>query len=347
MRPDLSKISLEAKRVLSYDVNTVAKLLEENAPDIWKRCYTKSIDASDNYYSSRALANGLTGAIKEAKDAFRRKMQLDSNCAFVAGKLEECDFPLYYVTRPLVEALLHSHPPKGQTWNDITLPFPGLAFMLPRGTIQEPPEYGGNDLILLTVCKFEANSSLYIPTLGTVSARITTPYDRVCTAWFLAPGAVTIQDSTFPTDQPLEPSASWIDEATAFTKERLGADGYRHVHTGPTGEFSARIAGLIANLILVMEAHPEWIEKSRVIKKSMRADRPDVRTPTWIGKNYKVIRQDNICTDAKAHFTELGWRAGHFKRQPYGVKRAQVKTIFIEPYIAHTRGLKPIEAVNQ
>lgn len=326
-RLDPAKMSPAAVAVLNYDVNTVARMLEQKYPTVWNRVFTKSIDAPNHYYSSRSLAVGLTGALVEAKVS---NGALDSNVPLIAGTLEQYDFPVYYVSAPLMDALKRSHPPANLKWSDIMLPFPALTFMLPRGSLQEPKEYGGNDIIWVGVCRFNQGEHPRIPGRGPLSLPM--PANRISVCWGLAPSGLTMNDSTFPLDQPLEPDASWIDRVTE--------EGNR-VYFGPKGNFSAIMAGLVANFILVMEARKELVEPGICRLKSRGPGKPSLHSPTFIGRNYTILRKGPP-GDARGHFTELGWRAGHFKRQHYGPKREQVKTIWIDPYIAMVRGLEPV-----
>lgn len=334
MRPDPKNTSPQAERILSYDVNAVAKMMEQDFPKTWKRMYTKSIDAPGNFYSHKALAVGLTGAIEEARS--QEGGELDSNCGTIAGIMEPFNFPIYYVSGPLIEALKHAHPPENLKWEDITLPFPGLCFMLPRGSVVEPEHVGGGDVILVGVAKFPPGNRLPIPTVCKMG-----PLDAEMTAifWSVGPSGVVVNDTTFPSIHPLEPLAEWIDEKTK-SRGKSGA------YLPQLGKFSSQISGLVANLILVMEARKELVEPGVKLSTSKREGKPDRWTPTFIGRHFAVLRKDADGTESSGRFTELGWRCGHFKRQHFGVKSEQIRTIFVEPYIAHTRCLKPIEKEN-
>jgi hypothetical protein len=328
VRPDPEKTSELAKQVLTYSVNTVAAMMEQDFPATWRRMFTKSIDAPGNFYSSRALAVGMTGAIEEARA--QKGGALDSNFGTIAGLMEPYNFPIYYVSGPLIEALKHAHPPNNIKWKDITLPFQALCFMLPRGSVIEPADLGANDIILVGVAKIPANKILSIPTVADVE---TIPEERMSCFWTVAPSGVICNDVTFPSEHPLEPLVEWIDDATRNKS-----------YYGPRGEFSARIAGLVANLILLMEARKELVEPGKKLSAGKREGKVDRWSPTFIGRNYTVRRKDEDGqTEAAGRFTELGWRCGHFKRQHFGSKGEQIKTVFVEPYIAHTRCLKPIE----
>lgn len=313
-------------RIMSLEVNAAAKMLAETYPRSWGRMYTRSVDAPGNFYSHRALAVAMTGAIEEAREYDRRGILLESNAPMIAGVLEKYDFPTYYVSSPLIDALRRTQPPDTFTWANIELPFQALAFMLPRGALTEPADDGSNGIILIGVAKLNKDERLNIPTVGITP--IDVAEDRICVFWTVAPCGITISDSTFPLTEPMKDLTQWIEEKTPQDR------GY----TGPSAKFSAVIIALAANLILLMQARADLVEPGSLIRKRSpgKAER---RLPTFLGRKYAILRR-NESNEASGHFTELGWRAGHFKRQHFGPKNEQVKTIFVDPYIAFTRGLK-------
>ena len=329
-RPDPSKPQPEAvQRVMSYDANTIAKIFESKFPQAWNRMCTRSIDSPPNYYPYRCLPVMLTAAIEEHRESEARGEDRESNIGFIAGMLETYDFPLFYVSGALLTALGHTSPPDDFTWEKIAFPYPALCFMIPKGSISEPPQSGGKDIILLGVAKMNAGSKLSIPTLGDSPVRL--PYDRISVFWCVAPNGAVISDCTFPTTQPIHGISEWLDDNTP------AARGY----TGPHGEFNSRIIGLAANLLLLMQAEPQLIEPSRMLRKRTES-RIEQRSATFLGRRYETARREEASssTDLAGHFTELGWRRGHFKRQHFGPKNKEIKTIFVEPYMAFTRGLR-------
>lgn len=331
MKPHPDINSPESLSVLKWEVSTCAKALQERFPSTWKRMFTKSIDSPGKYYSYKAIPVAFTSAIEEAREQSQQP-RLDSNGGMIAAVLERHDFPTYYVSSPLMEAMKRSQPPKQMKWEEITLPFPALTFMLPRGALSEPEFPGSGELMAIGVAKFEANETIRIPT---TNLNVKSPLSRICVFWIVGPAGLTINDTTFPAEHPLEPLVEWIEDANI-------KKGFPD--SGPVTRFSSQMAGLVANLILVMEARKEWIEPgSKLIRKPTKSN-IEIWSPTFIGRNYAILKKDlSKDKDSKAHFTELGWRAGHFKRQHHGAKREQVKTIFVDPYMAFTRGLVCIE----
>lgn len=224
MRPDRTKIEPRVKSVLGWDVAATSKSLEKLYPETWRRIHTRTIESPPDYYGSKILSVGLVSAIEEARAA---KEQYSSNVGVVAGILEKFDFPTYYVSRPLVEALKRSQPPQGLAWSDLSLPFKGLTFMVPRGSLVEP-EPTSCEMACVGVAKFMANEVLSIPTVRLGVGPL--DYDRICIFWILGPSGLEMNDTTFPAAHPLEPLGDWIDEKSVGRP-----------YVGPPGAFSAKV----------------------------------------------------------------------------------------------------------
>lgn len=325
MRPDRSKISGPVAAVLKWDVAATSRALERKYPDTWRRINTRTIESPPDYFGSKVVSVGIVSAIEEA-----RAGHLDSNVGIIAGVLEKFDFPTYYVSRPLVEALSRSSPPKSLTWEDLTLPFKALTFMVPRGCLVEPEPTKG-EMACVGVAKLLAGERLEIPSLpGRAVEGLT--YDRICIYWILGPSGLEMNDSTFPVSHPLEPLGDWID-----------AKSEGRPYGGPPGAFASTIAGLVANFILIMEARKELVEPGSLLRRPPGVGRPGVYSPTFIGRNYSILKKDrDEDVERQSKFTELGWRAGHFKRQRFGLRSEQTKTIFVDPYIAFSKGLQKL-----
>jgi len=159
---------------------------------------------------------------------------------------------------------------------------------------------------------------------------------RISVFWVLGPSCITGQDATFKASLPLEPDPGWLDckteEFNAYYQQNMNAGG-------TASEFSSYVAGLVANMLLVMEARKQVVEHggptNRVLKSGLRVHRPN-----FIGRKYEVLRQQSsMRASAGGHFTELGWRSGYIRRQHVGKGNADVKLVLIDPYIAYTSGL--------
>ena len=304
-------------------------------PGIWKRFNTKHVESPGNFYGYRAVPVSLCSAVCEA---YRPKAGAILNIACAATLLEKYDFPTYYVSGPLLDAMKHTNPPSDMRWSEIDWPFPAVLFMVPRGHLFEPD---GNEIVLIGVAKLSGN--IEIPFFRTKSGDKVKAMakedglDRVCVFWSIGPSCMTLQDSVFPADQRLIPDAEWIDKRT---QEWEAVTGFPE--DAPKGEFSAYVAGILANLLLVKQARVELMEKGCATGKRLKSGLP-VHSPTWLGRSYTIIKKEHAATapGAKGHYSELGWRSGYHRVQHYGPRGEQTKTIWIDPYIAFTKGFVP------
>jgi len=304
-------------------VEDTEQFLMKLAPNIWRSVYTKHIDNPGSHYGNKLVSAMLAlNVYGFKKETFR------GNIACSAAILERHDYPIYFVSKPLIESMSHIHPPEEMKWADVFLPFPGLIFMLPKGSLFEPD---GAEIAFLCVCRLNPKDEFRLPgTYQMVSGKVTndplSTEDRIIFFW-----ATNELDSTsvgFPVSQKLEPDAGWIDRMT-----RVGMEGFG-------GQFSSYMAGT-ANLILVMSARSELVEHGARTKRQLRTG-AKIHTPTWIGRKYAIRTEQRSEREPGSRFTELGWRSGYIRTQHYGPKNELTKLILIDPYIAYCKGLKSI-----
>jgi hypothetical protein len=320
--------------VVVEKIDDAVEIVQRVCPEAWRRIYTKHIDGPGNYMGYKAVALALVGTVTTAMRAALNK-QGESNGAIIAGVLERYNFPVYHVSESLFQSMARTHPPAGMTWNDMHWPFDGLIFMVPRGTLYEPESIGGGEIFMMGVVRLMANEELLIP--GTKIGVRAMAEDRIMVFWSIKPFGLTMQDTCFPATQALEPDASWMDARTIMREPDLGA-------LAP-GDFASMMAGMVANFMLVMRARPELVEKGRRTEKRL-ASGVVIHTPTFLGRHYQIMRRAAGPVTG-AHFTELRWRAGHFRRQHYGSGGVAVKEVLIDPYIAYGAGLVRPEQVEQ
>jgi hypothetical protein len=367
------------KEVLTVD--QAAERLAKNFSAIWKRINTKHIDNPSTHAGFKPVAVALASAcaqsdiarnqrqeqllhdffaMRSAKETNQKNFDsrgsippsgmartpttnqlhvkdgvIGNNLGAITAVLEQHDFPAYYVTGPLLKSMMHTKPPQAMQWSEVFFPFPALLFMIPLDALQEPVT--GNTIMALGVCKFNGNTTIMVPGT-TIRIEMTGPQDRICVFWITQQG-LTIQDCTFPDDQLLEPSAEWIDERTEHWIDINGMQ-----QGGPDSQFSSFVSGLVANLLLVMQARKELVEPGQRTNKTLKSG-ARVHAPTFIGRKYQIMRHvDNVPANGPtARFTELGWRSGYLRSQHYGKGNKETKIVLIDPYIAFSKGLQRIE----
>jgi hypothetical protein len=317
-------------------VDQTAKLIAEKYPVIWKRINTKFINNPGTHAGVKPLNVALASACIEFHSYMQgkpNKSTVSTNIGAVTAILERYDFPVYYVSKPLLNSIMHTRPPIQFKWSDVFFPFDALSFMIPLDAIQEQPSNG--KIFTIGVCKLKGNSSVIIPGTNT-KISMNGIEDRICVFWCVQEGLI-LQDVTFPVSQPLEPSPGWIEEKTT---EYIDVNGM-NTSNGPNAAFSSYIAGIVANLLLTMQARKELIESGSKSNKILKSGSL-IYSPTFIGRKYQVIHKKIDDYSPGARFTELGWRSGYLRVQHFGKNNQEKKIILIDPYIAFSKGLSKI-----
>lgn len=324
-------------KVPDISTDTLAGLIADKFPQVWRRTYTKHYDAPGVYRSFKYVAVQFSmGLIGEAMSKVKDR-ELVSNVPVLFKILEEYDWPTYHVHAPMFDAMRRTHPPTSKTWDDIRLPYPGVIFMLPKGSLYMPkidPQFVADServpIVYIGITRISRERFKFKSEFGESDGK-----DRMCVFWSAdGPDGPISHDCAFPVSQALEPDPKWIDEAT-IDQERSGFASEATVD----GSYTAALAGVIANLLLLREARPEYVEAGGRTRRALR-NGTTIHAPTFIGHKYVVRREASVKGDsAHMRFTEIGWRAGHMKEQPCGPRLAERKTIWVEPYMAHVRGL--------
>ena len=255
------------------------------------------------------------------------------NMAMATGILQKYDFPTYYVTASLMEALRIRILRAGISWDDLVFPYDGVVFMVPHNTLADED---GDEVFALGVCRVQPGGAVALPGVRTKISGL--PERRIEVFWIMKPYGMEIQDVSFPAADKLEPDAAWIDLKTSEFKQQKGMP--ENARYGVSGVFASHMAGMAANLLLVLQARPELVEQGVHTGRRLRTGVP-IHRPTMLGRKYLIQRKYDGPVESTGHFTELGWRAGHMRRQHYGPREAStVKVIFIDPYMAFTRGIQ-------
>jgi hypothetical protein len=313
------------------DFDTLTKEIETRHNDLWKRLYTKNISAPNGYRSSKQLAvlNAVT-IMRLRHDMVNGREEKFDNVSKLAllGTQGKYNFPLYYVAAPLLQALKQTYPPSSLKWEDIKMPFSGLTFALPSGGLLDTD---GSSIMFAGVAQLKANTEFLIPGVFNVKS-LDVMVNKIVIFW--SSGQCVFYQTLIA--EMFSPMAITEDILTDWEQqdkeERFDGDM-------PAADITAQVSRIVANLLLLMHARPELVDKGVSIGHRHVGDTTvPCQNPTFVGKSYAVKYESR--NETNAHFTELGWRRGHFRQQPCGPGRQEVKTIFIEPFIAHVRGLK-------
>lgn len=102
-------------------------------------------------------------------------------------------------------------------------------------------------------------------------------------------------------------------------------------------DFNNYLQSIFLRLILVMECRPELVDtESQVIRVNLgfaKNKAKDFYEPLWIGKNYRLQREDTSDKGGNHASPRVHWRRGYLRNQPYGEGRQQRKLVWIEPVV--------------
>jgi len=123
----------------------IEDIIEDMAPDIFKKFYPRKYAASGGHTSPKKIACILT-TCSMAAAASREKfgdMAIDTdpiinNVAAIAQQLALAWMPTYWVGKELAQAALATEPPKDLKPADLLLPLDAMTFILPIGTLVSP-----------------------------------------------------------------------------------------------------------------------------------------------------------------------------------------------------------------
>jgi hypothetical protein len=139
-----------------------------------------------------------------------------------------------------------------------------------------------------------------------------------------------------------------IDKDNCFCRRFLASNNSRTFKYNDVQDFDPQVVidfneylqGIFLRLLLIMECRPELVEQESklvtVNKGFAKNLAKDFYEPLWIGRNYRVKRQDaQDVTEQQGTNTSksIHWRRGFLRNQPYGKGREQRKLIWIEPVL--------------
>jgi len=306
---------------------------QELWPETWRSVYTRHIEAPGGHYSYRVAAAAMTNAI----ECYTSGMETHATAAVTsaASVLAAYGFPTYFVGTELLQAIKQSNLPP-LTWDQMKMPQMAAVYMLPIGALHDAE---GAEVPFVGYALGHKGRRYYCPNKQNFAMEASE--DKIVVFWASYDGSgLSINDCTLRMSQQLAPSADWISEQTELfraKKEQEDQDLRWDGHVNP--EFSSYLCGLLVNVLLLQTTKPELVERGERTGKRIKAggDGLECYTPNFIGRHYRVRREHSEATGR--HFTELRWRAGHYRLQWHGAGRTEWKTIWVEPYQARSAGI--------
>lgn len=313
-------------------IGQLSDYLRKTYPDIWRNVGMRHVEPPPGYVGLGVLANTICAAHIQSLSTNWKNPAVRS-ISFASLQLQKHDYPTFFVGKQLFESMRRTRAPELK-WSDVVWPFPAVTFMLPHNAVIEQPS--GLPVHFVSVAHLPVG--WFTPTPG--ARKIPNDNERVSIFWGIESGYV-LQHLTMPIDQLLQPSEEWLEEATRYSMEYSKAiDAGFTNELSATNEFSIYMAGLAANFLLLMSARVNLVEHGTRTGKKLKSGAV-CHTPSWLGRKYETARKydERSTGDAGGHYTELGWRSGYFGKRLIGHGRTESRIVWVDPYIAYTRGL--------
>jgi hypothetical protein len=253
--------------------------------------------------------------------------------------------PTYYLEKELGFPLLRSKLPLDFTTDDIQWKYEAMRIYLPKGLLTITRGENTGSIMFLDICKTPKGRSRDIP--KSIDLEI-----KNCGVYF--PGRLPIMNSlfdgftvsafmgfdSFESATGYAVSSKLENKTVRDIMEYSHSDLRSHVKTDEIDkEFLYRMLGLGINLLLFLSATPMEYEQERELRK------PKMEGKHFLSGLYpaRFIGSSQLRPSNKpAHIASLPtgkhvashWKAGHWKRQPYGKGRTERKLIWILSYHA-------------
>jgi hypothetical protein len=258
--------------------------------------------------------------------------------------LAHYDVPTYFVAADLVQALLHTDPPKDLDWMEMPMPFDAMVFMIPRGSLSS----GKHEVVGIMLGRCRKGRELPFSAVNLPPASL--PVDTLVSVGMCSDLTMYQQNLNAVVDTKFGD----IWKQRKLDADRVSMVGYDpfsgEVAVQPTTldvtELGAICLTLAVNIVLAIQFMPQLLvtgERVRFGMKEPKKGRPETWKPHFIGASY-VVRGTPTAKAVAAESDESSsrtvrrhWRRGHFNHQPYGKGRQYRRVIWREPLLVEPR----------
>lgn len=340
---ELAGLPLDQRiHVLEQQQTNTLKLIREHyvgdRRESWAKVYPRNIAPPGGFPSPQSIAAQMMVAIDSAvcgsTEVLAKDIPLQSQFA-TCSKLIEYRMPTFFISRPLLEALLVSEPPEDYAFGDLHWPMPAMLFVFPERRIESPSD---GWLTCMGVARLSpgqfSNPFSNDMLLGQTMEGLRLGHEGFS---YFAPASTGIVFGSI--------HAAKADTAIRDITGTKDPDFARvYVRDAEATELSAvdnnflgMLGSLAMRLLLLLNARPDFIGTSRQIRKaSTNPKKPstDLWSANILGENYKLRTDASASHPAGTHASpRLHFRRGHMRNQRHGPNRALSKLIWIEPML--------------
>jgi len=301
---------------------TFQEFLQKIEPlQAWRECYPRIYRDMERYGSPKVAAAAAVAAIEWVSDDYRNAPATARNIYTAVCKAREFDFPTLFIAPDLLAAVSETEPPGDLLWQEIKLPFEAGALCLPRGALRHPTD-GACEI--LGWARIPAEEVLQFAP-GRPKVKLS---EDIFTVW-----TGLAEKENFPLlDTVLNAKTSpqlGDRSAPGVSTGQNRAGSYEFPLAENENEFLQQLRGIVFGALLAIEARPTLLSHGRRVGSHKKSHR-EIWEPNIIGRDYRIVRECG--GDAGTHASpRLHWRRGHYRNQPYGAGRSQIRRIWIEP----------------
>lgn len=311
-----AKAAMEEQGITSADLYAAFREEMEASPE-WKVLYPRVYQSAAGYGSPKRVAETYYTAVDWVKSDPATAPAAFRTVYCAACKARENNFPMFFVDKELLSAVLNTNPPSGVRWDELNLPFEAGVFVLPLGTMRY---VDGSAVNHLGWCRARKGDALRFDE--------TTPPVNAPDDSFAVYAQPLNEDGTVLFSNVDATRRPYIDDDTIINS--LWGGAFDIPLSSDDDGFLRQARALVFGLLLAMSARPQLVSYGQRQGKQSKKGRREFWTPNIIGRGFRVERESTGEKGTHAS-PRLHWRRGHFRAQRYGEKLQQIKTIWIEP----------------
>jgi hypothetical protein len=315
----------------SYKVKEDVLAIADHFPVLTNSFYPRVYQGAGQYHSPKLLAAFLTHLVKSTE-----RVGVSSTMTPTAYKLmlpalrylQEKQMPSLFLSPEFLKAVLATDFKDDIDWTTMALPYEHGVLVLP---VDNP--LSSVDGQVAYILWSRVRPGVYKPPMFSHLPNVDMKHTSMCfTA--LCPSTGTWYDSnltssyrptlqlrnlfyTKPGDAPPDMTMNSVWDAPLEQSE---------------AGFLEQMGVVLFGTMLALHARPDLLSRGKAEKViPAKGDKPrkEFWSPNVIGRNYR-LKREGPSTGSHAS-PRLHWRRGHFRQQPYGMGRAERKTIWLEP----------------
>lgn len=291
------------------------KSLKHFAPLLCDRFFKKRYKNVEQFHDYRLPA------FAKASLVVAMQTQQVKPSKFIAGELlnieisEKYNFPLYFVSREMLNACFQTTPNDFIEWESMRLPFESVSFILPKNALRVSEE----EVTYIELCRHTSSEIKNIKGLEDFEL----PQSQLIITTNLESGCVLYKSLTKPFILNNDDDKDLIDPYSDFL-------------TVEQRDFNDKILATCFNLLFAMQARPELVETGRKLGRHKKSN-SEIWSPNIIGRKYRVKRPEGYEPNGEHGTKRMHWRRGHFRQQQYGKGLTETKIIWLEPMLVGVR----------